>query len=154
MKRGLELIRKLVLAVEEYPSGTTPDDIHVEGFTPEQIGYHSYLLVDASLAKGVDVMTISDTLSNWHVLHLTSAGHDFADAARSESTWNKAKTIVKDKAGGKRHKHQLEFRFSNVAESIALTIGDQTAGRDGGPQQGLSKAQPNRRAAICFRAAA
>jgi len=100
VKRDLNLIRKLVLAVEDHPSGTTPDHIHIDGFTTEEIGYHSYLLVDAGLAKGVDVTTISDTLPNWDILHLTSAGHDFADAARSESTWNKATTIVKDKAGG------------------------------------------------------
>lgn len=98
MKRDFELIRKLVLAIEECPSGRVPEGIN--GYTPEQVGYHNYLLVDGGLARGVDATTLSDTLPNWKILHLTSAGHDFADAARSDSTWSKATTIVRAKAGG------------------------------------------------------
>jgi hypothetical protein len=30
---------------------------------------------------------------------LTWAGHEFADNARSDTLWNQAKTIVKEKAG-------------------------------------------------------
>ncbi len=99
MKRNLDLIRKLVLAVEDCPTGTVLDEIQIDGYTPEQIGYHSYLLVDSGLAEGIDVGTLSDTSPNWLVQHLTSAGHDFADAARNESTWQKASDIVKEKAG-------------------------------------------------------
>lgn len=98
MKRDLELVRKLVLAIEDCPSGQMPKGI--DGYSSEQVGYHNYLLVDAGLATGVDTTTQSDTLPNWRILHLTSAGHDFADAARSDSTWAKATAIVKDKAGG------------------------------------------------------
>lgn len=35
----------------------------------------------------------------WRIHHLTSAGHDFADAARADTTWQKATAIVKDKGG-------------------------------------------------------
>jgi len=73
--------------------------LEIDGYTTEQIGYHSYLLVDAGLAKGVDATTLGDTLPNWLVLHLTSAGHDFADAARNDSIWSKAKNVVIEKTG-------------------------------------------------------
>ncbi len=99
MKRDLDLIRKLVLAVEDLPTGTALEDFELEGYTPEQIGYHSYLAVDAGLAKGIDVQSQADTSPNWQILHLTSAGHDFAAAARSETTWNKAKELVVSKGG-------------------------------------------------------
>ena len=99
MKRNLDLIRKLVLAVEDLPTGTALNEIEIEGYSPDEIGYHSYLVVDAGLAKGIDVQTLSDTSPNWQILHLTSEGHDFADAARSESTWNKAKGIIAAKGG-------------------------------------------------------
>jgi len=98
--RDLDLIRKLVLAVEAVPTGYVQNEIEVDGYSKEQIGYHGYLLVDAGLAKGIDATTISDTSPQWRILHLTSAGHDFADAARDESTWHKATGMVKDKAGG------------------------------------------------------
>ena len=100
MRRDLELIRKLALAAEDVPTGFVQDDIEIDGFSKEQIGYHAYLLVDAGLAKGLDVTTIVDTSPQWRILHLTSAGHDFAAAARDESTWKKAAVLVKDKAGG------------------------------------------------------
>ena len=99
MKRDLDLIRKLVLAIEDSPTGYASDSIDIPGYSPEQIAYHSYLLVDSDLAKGVDVTTISSTSPEWRVLYLTSAGHDFADAARDESRWRKATETVKDKAG-------------------------------------------------------
>ena len=99
MKRDLELIRKLVLAAEASPTGYVKDDIEIEGYSPEQIGYHSYLLVDAGLAKGIDATTMGKNSPDWRILHLTSAGHDFADAARDETTWRKATGLVKDKAG-------------------------------------------------------
>ena len=100
MKRDLDLVRKIVLAVEDLSTGTVLDEIEIEGYTREQIGYHCYLAIDAGLAKGVDVQTLSDTSPNWLILQLTSEGHDFADAARNETTWNKAKGIVTEKGGG------------------------------------------------------
>lgn len=96
MKRDFELIRKLILATESDSQGK----IEIDGYSKEQVGYHTYLLVDAGLAKGIDVTTTHDVLPQWQILHLTSAGHDFADAARNESIWQKAKEIVKDKTGG------------------------------------------------------
>ena len=99
MKRDLELIRKLVLAVEDNPAGFAPADIQIEGFTEDQIGYHSYLVVDAGLATGADVTTLESNGPEWKILHLTAAGHDFADACRDETNWRKAMGIVKMKAG-------------------------------------------------------
>ena len=99
MKRDLNLIRKLVLAAEDSPTGFA-GDIEVDGYTAEQIGYHGYLVVDSGLAEGVEFTSHGDTSPYWRISHLTSAGHDFADAARSDTTWNKATGMIKDKAGG------------------------------------------------------
>lgn len=100
MKRDLDLIRKLILAVEDVPTGTAPEAIEIEGYTAEQVGYHSYLIVDSGLAEGADIGGFQDSSPNWCLNHLTSAGHDFADAAHSESLWTEAKKIVKERAGG------------------------------------------------------
>ena len=43
MKRDLDLIRKIVLTVEDLPTGNVPEEIEVDGYTSEQVGYHSYL---------------------------------------------------------------------------------------------------------------
>ncbi|MEA2599183.1 MAG: hypothetical protein QOF89_175 [Acidobacteriota bacterium] len=100
MKRDLDLIRKIILTVEDLPTGNVPEEIEIDGYTEEQIGYHSYLIVDSGFAEGVDMGAFGDTSPNWQLIHLTSAGHDFAEASRNETSWNKAKSIVKEKAGG------------------------------------------------------
>lgn len=99
MKRDLELIRKMVLACEGSAGGYA-EGSPIEGYTDEQIGYHAYLICDAGLAKGYDASHLGSKSPEWRILHLTSAGHDFADAARQESTWRTATGIVKDKASG------------------------------------------------------
>lgn len=99
MKRDYDLLRKLVLTVESGPHGYAPHHIKIDGYSDEEIGYHSYLLVDSGLAVGVDATTLGSTSPQWLILHLTSAGHDFADAIRDETRWKKATGIVKDKAG-------------------------------------------------------
>lgn len=99
MKRDLDLIRKIALAIEDLPTGYLLDQLKIEGYTSEQIGYHSYLVVDSGLAEGRDITTSEDSSPNWWINNLTSAGHDFADAVRNEKTWNKATGIIKEKAG-------------------------------------------------------
>jgi hypothetical protein len=99
MRRNIELIRMLVLAVEDTPPEILAVGVEIDGFTPEEIGYHSYLLVDAGLAEGVDIGTVDGSLPEWSLSHLTWSGHDFADAARDDSRWAKATTVVKEKAG-------------------------------------------------------
>ena len=99
MKRDLDLIRKLILALEEHESDE-PFEQCLEGYTEKQIGYHSYLIVDAGLAEGVDVSTLQDILPQFQLLHLTAAGHDFAEAARNETAWSKARSVIAEKGGG------------------------------------------------------
>ena len=99
MKRDLDLIRKIVLAVEAAPGGYADYPLKIEGYSDEQIGYHSYLVVDAGLAEGEDITTMGSTGPEWMIQHLTHEGHDFADAARDESRWKRATGLVKQTAG-------------------------------------------------------
>jgi hypothetical protein len=98
MKRDLELIRKMVLAIEDAPSGWAPD-LKVEGYSDAQVGYHAYLLIDAGLAKGEDASTMGSEAPEGFISCLTWAGHEFADAARDETRWKKAMGVVQEKGG-------------------------------------------------------
>jgi hypothetical protein len=95
----MDLIRKMVLLIESSPNGWAPDTITIDGYTPAQIGYHSYLLVDAGLASGTDITNSESSGPEYMISRLTSAGHDFADACRNDTIWAKAKGIVKEKTG-------------------------------------------------------
>jgi hypothetical protein len=98
MKRDLELIRKIVMAIEESHSGFAPD-LSFDGYTQAQIGYHAYLLIDAGYATGSDATTMGSEGPEAMITSLTWAGHEFADVARDASRWNKALGIVKEKTG-------------------------------------------------------
>ena len=56
------------------------------------------------------------------ILHLTSAGHDFADAARSDSTWKKATAVAKDKAGGVTLDVMKQVLISIVKDTLGLQL--------------------------------
>jgi hypothetical protein len=83
VKRDMELIRKLVLALEGAPTGYAPDDLEIEGYTDEQVGYHAHLMIDAGLATGSDTTHMGSSSPEAMLTSLTWAGHEFADAART-----------------------------------------------------------------------
>jgi len=99
MKRDLDLIRKMLLAIEGAPSGYAPN-LTFAGYTDEQVGYHAYLLIDAGLARGADITTHGSEGPEAIVQSLTWEGHEFIDAARDDSRWQKAKSIIAEKGGG------------------------------------------------------
>jgi len=99
MKRDMELIRKLVLALEASPTGYAPKNLEIEGYTDEQIGYHAHLMIDAGLATGSDTTHMGSSSPEAMLRSLTWVGHEFAEAARDESRWKKAMVIVQEKGG-------------------------------------------------------
>lgn len=98
LKRDLELIRKIVLAIEESPSGFAPKLVFA-GYSDAQIGYHEYLLINAGYATGPETTNMGSEGPEAMIRSLTWAGHEFADAARDDSRWNRALGMVKDKTG-------------------------------------------------------
>ncbi|EHR6179786.1 DUF2513 domain-containing protein [Vibrio parahaemolyticus] len=94
MKRDMELIRKLLLTMEE-----NPRQLEVEGYDKNQVKYHALLLIEAGFLDG----NVSDTLANTSVVpsfvsvnRLTWDGHEFLDNIRKEEVWNTIKTEFKD----------------------------------------------------------
>jgi hypothetical protein len=99
MKRDMELIRKILLAIEDSPTGYAPNEIKVEGYTDDQIGYHEYLLVKAGLARGTETTNTGSLSPSVIIMGLTWEGHEFIDASRDEPRWKTAMGIVKEKSG-------------------------------------------------------
>lgn len=99
MQRDLDLIRRILFAIEEHPHGSAPHPLRIDDYTPEAVGYHCYLIIDAGLATGFDGGHLGSPSPDWVINHLTSRGHDFVDAARSESVWHEVKEHVKQVGG-------------------------------------------------------
>lgn len=85
MKRDLDLIRSVLIAVEKNEDPTALIDPKVEGYNELQISYHIMLMEDAGLIKATDRTAIG--VFRWSASHLTWAGHELLDAARQDAVW-------------------------------------------------------------------
>ena len=109
MKRDMELVRKILFEVEKQESGLAPSRLEIEGYTPEQVGYHAYIMEQAGLVDAVETGPSADSpRPSAEITCLTWQGHDFLDAARQDNIWGKAKSILK-KVGGQVSRFGWQF---------------------------------------------
>ncbi len=87
MKRDMNLVRSILLALERYEHGYAPDRLEMEGFSEEQIEYHVYLMGQAGLLDTADVASVPMTALP---VGITWQGHDFLELAREPSRWKRA----------------------------------------------------------------
>jgi hypothetical protein len=120
MKRDMDLVRKIVFAIEDRASGFALAELKIEGYTQEQIGYHVCIMIEAGLLEGDDATTWGDKSPQADATRLTWDGHDFADAARDDSRWNRAMEIVKKKAGSITISVLKELLVSLMKQSLGL----------------------------------
>ena len=99
MKRDFDLFRKILLFVENAPSGFAPT-IVLDGYSGAEIGYHAHLLIEAGLARGVDVTNLGSTAPESLITNLTWAGHEFAELARDQSRWEQAMSSLRAEGRG------------------------------------------------------
>jgi len=97
MKRDMDLIRTILLELETVPYDENWKTVQIEGRTEEEVNYHVLLLDEAGLieAKVIPVGNIK----RCYPIRLTYRGHEFLDAARSETVWSKAKEFLVRSAG-------------------------------------------------------
>jgi hypothetical protein len=91
MKRDPDLVRQICFAVEDLEPGQYLQE--VDGVDESAFAHHVALMIDAGLVSG-DVVQMLGSTAHAHVERLTWTGHDFADAARSDTLWKKAKDNV------------------------------------------------------------
>ncbi|MFZ1128912.1 DUF2513 domain-containing protein [Methanoregula sp.] len=99
MKRDMDLVRKILLAMEANPQGFFNEMPAIEGYSSDQVGYHVYLMMQAGLVEGSDVTTLGSESPEAIPSCLTWQGHDFLDASRDDNRWTTAKEIFRQ-AGG------------------------------------------------------
>lgn len=98
MKRNMDLVRDILFAFEEFDHDGYKADLISKGYTDEEIGYHCAIMDEAGLVTAVRLATRA-TVKYSDVMTITWFGHDFIDAARSNTIWNKAKATIGDKLG-------------------------------------------------------
>jgi Hypothetical protein (DUF2513) len=94
MQRDMDLVRQILLEVEQHP-GVPPPILRIEGYSQEQIGHHVFLMWDAGLLRAIESTTTrGNLLPEASPLWITWNGHEFLEKAREPSRWVKAKTIL------------------------------------------------------------
>jgi len=121
MKRDMDLIRTILLELEEKSAGLGTVDIKPEGGDSAQIGYHCKLIVEAGLASGIDVSCRGSTYPEWSLSSLTWEGHEFLDASREPTRWEKAKEIAGN-AGGLTLGMMMKVLSQLMAERIGTLL--------------------------------
>lgn len=60
MKRDLDLIRKIMLAIEDSPTGYAPEPLEIPPYTLDEIRFNALLAIEHGLIDGVDVEGLFD----------------------------------------------------------------------------------------------
>ncbi len=113
MKRNFEIIRDILLKIEE-----NKDDICTSLTEANKVEYiyHIDLLINKRLIEG-RVLKLYDG-DRCKVDSLTWEGHDFLDAVRSNSIWDKTKNILKEKGLGMSFEIIKKIAIKLLAEEI------------------------------------
>lgn len=121
MKRDLELIRYLLLTLEESSSLDSIDssDLVNDYYDGQAISYHVHLLIDCNFIIAEDITCIGDDYSQFQILRLTSNGHDYLDHIRDNKIW----TATKEKLGSLLTSASLQVVSATALEVIKLQIG-------------------------------
>lgn len=112
MKRDMDLVRKIALTAADAPFGMAFD--RLDGVDPADFGMHVMWMQEAGLLKAAISEYQSGEPPAATVLRLTWEGCEFADAARNDTLWNKAKgSVIKPTAS---------FTFGLIKEWLASEI--------------------------------
>ena len=88
MKRDMDLLRQLLLHIEEIADGL---DSKIAGVEPHVVAEHLRLLMEASLIDVLIVPDGSEVLDHVEPTRPTWADHDFLDNIRDPEIWKQAK---------------------------------------------------------------
>lgn len=115
MRRKPDLIRQIAFYIEDWDSEDEIDStsIEIDGFTEAEIAYHCELMYDDKLFKAEDASHLGSRYKEFLISRLTTAGHLFAEAARSDTRWNKVK-----KACGEMGSVSIKF-LTTTLQSLA-----------------------------------
>ena len=123
MKRDWDTVRDLLTRLEALPH--TNDHLMLRDFECADMdaifntSYHMELLLEAGLVKGKMQRVLGRAHLDFIASRLTWEGHEFLDAIRSDTVWNKTKETFAAKG--------LEMTFDTI-KSVAMGLMTATLG--------------------------
>jgi hypothetical protein len=93
MKRDFDLIRRIMIDVQNTPAGSICENIAYPEYDQATVYEHEKLLIDEGFVDG-QVVEEFGGIGAAVITGLTWKGHDFLDAAKDDTIWNKVKQTV------------------------------------------------------------
>ena len=94
MKRDMELVRLILLKIEEEYRSTAIYNLNISGYDMETVAYHCKILNEAGLISDYGAQYADNSLWSFGVGSLTWEGNDFLDKIRDNSQWKKIKDTL------------------------------------------------------------
>ncbi len=121
MKRNWDIIREILLKAEELNPECTLILSDFDEDRAHEIVYHVKLLDESGLIKVSIVEFLGDANIHFDLDRLTWAGHDFLDAVRNDSMWNKTKEMITDKGGAMTLELIKSFAISLAKTALGIS---------------------------------
>ena len=92
MTRDMELVRKILVAIEDHSKAQGIVPLQLDGHSDDEVSYHVKLLAEGGLIEATNCSTMEGFC--WRARQLKWDGHDFIEAIRDDSRWQRAKKWV------------------------------------------------------------
>ncbi|MGI1660137.1 MAG: DUF2513 domain-containing protein [Desulfitobacterium sp.] len=94
MKRDMDLVRLILLEIEDKYRSTAIYDLAIEGYDTETVAYHCKILYEAGLISNYKAQYADNEIYGFGVGSLTWDGNDFLEKIRDDSQWKKVKDTI------------------------------------------------------------
>jgi DNA-binding transcriptional ArsR family regulator len=92
MKRDMDLVREILLAVEAVDDHSLHELPVIDGYDQQLVGSHIEIMQEAGLIDAMDCRDLSG--GYWIPKKLTWEGHEFLDQIRPTERWSKTKAVI------------------------------------------------------------
>ena len=97
MKRDMELVRKILFAIEEQYEDTVLYNLKIEGYSRAEVAYHCKILHEAGFVSDYGAQYGGNHIYMFGVGALTWERCEFLDKVRQDTVWNKTRDIITQK---------------------------------------------------------
>ncbi len=97
MKRDMDLVRLILLKIEEEYKSTALINLSIDGYDMDTVAYHCNILHEAGFVSNYNANYAGNKLYIFSVGALTWDGNNYLDKIRDNSTWKKIKDIIAQK---------------------------------------------------------
>lgn len=94
MKRDLDLLREIMLKIEESDENLDITCLTDVSSKYALISFHVQLLIDSDFIEATPISIMRQSFENYIITRLTSHGCDYLDSVRDEGVWSKTKSSL------------------------------------------------------------